>query len=86
MREDKTGGIPQKWDASFLFIIFQKKQLKLTYEEARKELEDILEQLQNKVITIDDLTAKTKRAKELVQFCQEKLRTTQEELDSLLEE
>ena len=68
------------------YLLYFKKHLKLTYEEARKELEDILDELQNKVITIDDLTAKTKRAKELVLFCQEKLRTTQEELDSLFEE
>lgn len=58
----------------------------ITYEEAREELEHILQQLQEEVVPIDELKEKTVRAKELIAYCRKKLRTTQEELDALFDE
>lgn len=59
---------------------------KLTYTIAQNELKNILEEIQSGDISIDDLSSKLKRAKELVLFCKVKLRTIEEEIDALEEE
>lgn len=46
----------------------------MSYENALKELQAILNDLQQEQVSIDDLQAKSDRAKELLDFCQEKLR------------
>ena len=51
-----------------------------------EELKTIVAQLEANAIGIDELSEKVKRAAELVQFCQEKLRTTEKEMDNLFEE
>lgn len=58
----------------------------LTYQSATEELQTIVTQLEDNAIGIDALAEKVKRAAELVQFCQEKLRTTEKEMDNLFEE
>lgn len=62
------------------------KQKKLTYESAVEELQLIVNQLQEEAVSVDDLSEKVKRAAELVKFCQEKLRRTEEELGGLFEQ
>jgi len=57
----------------------------LTYKSALEELQTIVAQLEANAIGIDELSEKVKRAAELVQFCQEKLRTTEQEMDNLFE-
>ena len=57
--------------------------LSSTYDDAIKELQVIVEQLQNNEIPIDELSSKVKRAAALIKYCQEKLRTTEEELGEL---
>ena len=59
---------------------------KISYQKAMKELKSIVAQLQKEAISIDDLSAKTKRAAELILYCKKKLRTTEEELAGLFEE
>ena len=54
-----------------------------TYDDAIKELQIIVEQLQSNEIPIDELSAKVKRAAALIKYCQEKLRSTEEELGDL---
>ena len=54
-----------------------------TYDDAIQELQVIVEQLQNNEIPIDELSAKVKRAAALIKYCQEKLRTTEEEIGDL---
>ena len=58
----------------------------LSYKSAMEELQTIVAQLEANAIGIDELSEKVKRAAELVQFCQEKLRTTEKEMDNLFEE
>ncbi len=53
---------------------------KPTYKEAQAELEEIVNKLESESTDIDDLTELAKRATELVKFCREKLRATEEEL------
>ena len=53
---------------------------KVSYSEAKEQLDQIINELENDQITIDDLTEKVKKAKQLIEFCKQKLRKTQEEL------
>ncbi len=55
---------------------------KRTYSSATKELDKIISDLESKAISIDDLSKKVSEAKELIKWCKEKLRTTEEGLTS----
>ncbi|MBK6620976.1 MAG: exodeoxyribonuclease VII small subunit [Saprospirales bacterium] len=56
----------------------------MTYDEALSELKNILQQLQEGKVPMEEMSLKVKRAAELVQFCKEKLRGTEEEVEKLL--
>ena len=57
-----------------------------SYEKAMKELQEIVDQLQGEAIGIDDLSEKVKRAAELIQYCKEKLRTTDSDVKNIFGE
>lgn len=57
-----------------------------SYEEAYKELQQILEDLKTDKVTIDELEKKVQRAGKLAKFCSEKLRTTEQNLDKIIED
>jgi exodeoxyribonuclease VII small subunit len=59
---------------------------KLTYTEANKELEAIVAAIESGELDVDALTEKVKRASELIAFCKEKLKKTDEELQKILDE
>lgn len=61
------------------------KTKKITYSEAIAELESILQRLRSGEVGIDELTAATKRAKELVEICRTQLSTTKQELDTIID-
>lgn len=61
----------------------KKQEAKLTYQSAYAELQHIMHEVQSEAIGIDDLTAKIARASELIRFCRERLRMTEEEVKSL---
>jgi exodeoxyribonuclease VII small subunit len=56
----------------------------LTYDIALKELQNIVNDLQEEALGIDQLSDKVKRAAVLIQFCKEKLRSTEDEVKNLL--
>lgn len=56
----------------------------MTYDEALSELKGILQQLQEGQIGMEEMSSKVKRAAELVQYCKEKLRKTEEEVEKLI--
>ena len=58
----------------------------MTYEDAARELQEILGQLQEDSISVDELSAKVKRAAELIEHCRAKLRETEEDIGGLFEE
>ena len=62
----------------------EKKEMK--YEEALRQLEDIVEKMENDELDIDQLSDQLKRAKELVKLCKDKLTKTDEEIKKLLSE
>lgn len=57
-----------------------------SYAAAQQELETILEELQRADAPLDLLTARVSRAKALLAWCRQELRTTEREVDALLED
>lgn len=55
-----------------------------TYEEAFKELQEIVQQIELGDVSIDQLSDYIKRAAVLVKICEAKLTETEEEVQSLL--
>ena len=62
----------------------QKK--KTNYKQALAELESIVDKIENRSPDVDELTDLVKRAVELVKFCKDKLRKTEEDMNRSLEE
>jgi len=58
----------------------------ISYESALAELQELVTELQGDAVSIDGLSAKAKRAAELIQFCREKLRHTDQELKGLFDQ
>ena len=58
----------------------------LTYDKAYTELKAIAQQIDNESITVDVLAQKVKRAADLIKFCQEKLRSTEAEVDKIIKQ
>ncbi|HKK74409.1 MAG TPA: exodeoxyribonuclease VII small subunit [Saprospiraceae bacterium] len=54
-----------------------------SYDDALQELQTIVQQLQDNQIPVDELSAKIKRAARLIEYCQEKLRSTEENIQEL---
>lgn len=59
--------------------------MNITYAEAIKELQATVEELQEDEVNIDELSAKVKRAAALIEYCREKLRSTEEDIGGLFE-
>ncbi len=59
-----------------------KKQM--TYDDAKARLEAILEAVQANRLTIDELSAAIEEAVQLVDFCKERLRKTEAEVNKIL--
>ena len=53
----------------------------LSYSKAQAELVEIAEKLESEEVDIDELESLVKRGKELIQICQEKLRTIEKNLN-----
>ena len=52
----------------------------LTFDSAYAELEKIVRIIESENVPLDELAAKVKEAKELIRFCEEKLRGIEQEL------
>jgi exodeoxyribonuclease VII small subunit len=61
------------------------KKVKLTYEAAFQELNTIVKDIEQDNIQLDDLTKKISRANELIAFCKERLRQTEEEYQKAID-
>jgi exodeoxyribonuclease VII small subunit len=60
-----------------------KKKVAITYTEAIKELEQILESLRSGKVEINELATTVKRANELVEECRRQLALTRAELEKI---
>ena len=55
------------------------------YEDAVRELEQIVRQMENNEFDIDQLSEKRKRAQMLIKLCKDKLTQTDEEIKKILD-
>ena len=63
-----------------------KRKVKIpSYEEAVKELQQIVNGLQEEAVGVDALSEKVKRAAELIKICKEKLRSTETDIKGLFD-
>ncbi|PZP43330.1 MAG: exodeoxyribonuclease VII small subunit [Pseudopedobacter saltans] len=58
----------------------------INYTEAFDELQDIVTALEAGDVSLDDLSAKVKRAAILITICKEKLSSTDEDVNQILKE
>lgn len=56
----------------------------MKYEEAIKELETIVSQIERNELDIDQLTERLKEAQKLIKFCKDKLYKTDEKIKAML--
>jgi len=54
-----------------------------SFNEAVTEIEKILENIESGKLDLDKLSESVKRASELIRLCQKKLKTTEEEINSI---
>ena len=59
---------------------------KLNYTQAMQRLEEIVSKIESGEMDIDSLTDNLKEAKELVNFCKEKLTKVENEVKTILDE
>ncbi len=59
---------------------------KLHYTKAFEELQTIVSEIELGEISVDELSAKVKRAAELIKLCKAKLSSTEEDVNSILKE
>lgn len=60
--------------------------MNLTYETAYKELAEIAREIETESVSVDVLAEKVKRASELIEFCQMKLRSTEAEVNNIIKQ
>ena len=58
----------------------------IKYEEAIRQIEDIVERLENDEMDIDSLGTELKKAQKLIKLCKDKLTKTEEDVKKILEE
>lgn len=58
----------------------------IKYEQALRELEDIVRDMENGNLDIDTLAEQLKTAKHLLKLCRDKLTKTEQEVKQILEE
>lgn len=60
--------------------------LPTSYEQAFNELQKIVSEIEQGDITIDLLLPKVQRAAELIKYCRDKLRNTEEEISKIIKQ
>lgn len=57
-----------------------------SFNEAVTEIEKILSNIENGDLDVDKLSVEVKKASELIRQCQKKLKTTEEEINSIFKD
>lgn len=60
------------------------KEEELTYSSAVAELERIIGEMEDSSVSVDVLSEKVKRASLLLQFCRNRLTSTEEDVDKII--
>ena len=56
----------------------------MKYEEAMRQLQEIVRKMENDELDIDQMSEQLKKAQELIKLCRDKLTKTDEEIQKLL--
>ena len=56
----------------------------MKYEEAMRQLQEIVRKMENDELNIDQMSDQLKKAQELIKICRDKLTKTDEEIQKLL--
>ncbi|MBR3496779.1 MAG: exodeoxyribonuclease VII small subunit [Prevotella sp.] len=56
----------------------------IKYEEAMRQLQEIVRKMENDELDIDQMSDQLKKAQELIKICRDKLTKTDEEIQNLL--
>jgi exodeoxyribonuclease VII small subunit len=62
------------------------KKKEISFNEAISQVEEIIVSIENGEPDIDILSAKVKRASELITLCREKLRETEKKIEDIMQE
>jgi len=73
-------------DSGFKFQVSRFKVRDMKYEEALRQLDEIVQKMERNEYSIDELTTQLKKARELIQQCKDKLTKTDEDIKKILEE
>ena len=57
---------------------------KLTYENAYAELQKISSEIESEVVSVDLLAEKVKRASYLIEYCRQRLKATEFEVNNII--
>ena len=57
-----------------------------SFDEAVIQIEEILRNIENGELDVDKLSVEVKRASELIKQCQKKLRSTEDEINSIFKD
>ena len=57
----------------------------ITYTEAIEEIEDILGRIESGELDVDGLTEKVRRVADLLETCKKKLKTTEKEIQKVID-
>ena len=57
-----------------------------SFNDAVLKIEEILRNIESGDLDVDKLSAEVKKASELIKLCQKKLRTTEEEINSIFKD
>jgi len=60
--------------------------LNLSYEEAYAELKNIATEIEEESVSVDVLATKVKRASELIALCQNKLKATEKDVMTIIQQ
>jgi len=58
----------------------------ISFNDAVLRIEEILKRIESGELDVDSLSTEVRRASELIKMCQKKLRTTEEEINSIFKE
>lgn len=62
------------------------KKKNISYSKAIEEIKETLDQLENRDLDLDQLSAKAELVVELIKFCRDKLYATEAEIEKILED
>lgn len=62
------------------------KEEKINYDKAVEEIEEILEKIEEGDLGVDELAEKVNRVTHLLKICRDRLHTTEEQINKILDE